>query len=211
MAPAPQFLALLTVVPAVSDAFGPVPDRFMVCGNYCGPGWCNGGWIDESDCSESVAPQTFLGQVSCADKCCQAHDRCCGSSNREPCNRRIIDCLNNCIGLGYGCTKYGVPVTPQKIMTAMSLVASRCCGSPCAEAIALGTELHKMLQNKDIKIRDLTFEQLEQLAAFHSDTWYFPEDAVGLKAKLHSLIEKFPGHYEELWQDEHGEAEVHVA
>ena len=28
---------------------------FRVCGNYCGPGWCNAKWEKEVDCDDSVS------------------------------------------------------------------------------------------------------------------------------------------------------------
>ena len=30
-----------------------------ICGNYCGPGWCDAKYIDESVCDEAAPPQTW--------------------------------------------------------------------------------------------------------------------------------------------------------
>ena len=30
-----------------------------VCGNYCGPGWCSGSYIEERDCSDTMAPEQY--------------------------------------------------------------------------------------------------------------------------------------------------------
>ena len=70
--------------------------------------------------------------------------------------------------------------------------------------------LHEDILAKQVRLRDLTFEELEKLAAFHSDTWYYPADAIGAgpNAMLRTLIESFPGHYEALWRTELGSAEI---
>ena len=63
---------------------------FRVCGNYCGPGWCNNNWIAEKNCDTSGPVQTTSFGPSCADSCCQTHDSCCGSSDRTRCNTDVI-------------------------------------------------------------------------------------------------------------------------
>lgn len=75
---------------------------FKVCGNYCGPGWCSGEYIDEKSCFETMSPQ---GQ--CADQCCRVHDACCGQYDRSACNDAIANCLYDCGG-DMSCT-YGLP------------------------------------------------------------------------------------------------------
>ena len=76
------------------------PDyAFRLCGNYCGPGWCDAKFIKEGECDDSVAPA-----ASCADKCCRDHDKCCGHDNDQSgCNKRIVDCLNHCDRNDHSC------------------------------------------------------------------------------------------------------------
>ena len=131
---------------------------FQVCGNYCGPGWCNGEFLDESECDTSYRVESFTGLgliKSCPDSCCKIHDRCCGGSDRRNCNREIIECLESCASVSFTCTKsnsllktirngkydvtdgpmaflpIGVQSTPI-ILGAMNLVKDWCCGSPCS-------------------------------------------------------------------------------
>ena len=121
--------ALLSALslPAASTA------SFRVCGNYCGPGWCNGGWISEGDCDDSVSPETHsLTGPSCADVCCRSHDACCGhSSHRNTCNTALVDCLSKCDPASVTCTNDGVPVPAGGIEAAMDIVESWCCGERC--------------------------------------------------------------------------------
>lgn len=63
-----------------------------ICGNYCGPDWCNGLELPEASCDTSVSPQEAVYDV---DACCQEHDRCCGHQNRTPCNSQLVECLSN--------------------------------------------------------------------------------------------------------------------
>lgn len=89
--------------------------------------------LSERDCDESV-PSAY---GSCADACCRVHDRCCGSANRPVCNRAIVACLDRCIAYNPfdGSCQLGVlPVYPGEIKTAMSIVESWCCGSPCSQS-----------------------------------------------------------------------------
>ena len=84
-----------------------------VCGNYCGPGWCNGKYLPETECDDSMPVETWNSTTgpSCADLCCKQHDVCCG---HEPpykvCNTNIVDCLSKCNHLSGTCTFDGVPV-----------------------------------------------------------------------------------------------------
>eukprot|EP00928_Gymnodinium_smaydae_P048176 TRINITY_DN3219_c2_g2_i1.p1 TRINITY_DN3219_c2_g2~~TRINITY_DN3219_c2_g2_i1.p1 ORF type:complete len:206 (+),score=31.04 TRINITY_DN3219_c2_g2_i1:72-689(+) len=102
-----------------------------VCGNYCGPEWCNGKEIRERDCDESVAP---TGQ---ADSCCKEHDRCCGQADKSSCNRDLVTCLHQVNPADMDCTRPGgfipfpVPVPPQVIEKSMEVVEDWCCGEPC--------------------------------------------------------------------------------
>lgn len=77
-------------------ALQPPPCRAVqVCGNYCGPGWCNGRSLDESKCDGTVAPDALYAGV---DGCCRSHDACCGHGNRSVCNGEIIACIQNLYG-----------------------------------------------------------------------------------------------------------------
>ena len=61
-----------------------------ICGNYCGPSWCNGQAIPEKECDTSVAP---LNDVYKVDDCCRKHDNCCGFGVRQLCNSRLVTCI----------------------------------------------------------------------------------------------------------------------
>ena len=63
-----------------------------ICGNYCGPGWCEKNCESESVCQFSVAPQ----ENSCTDTCCMKHDNCCGYDDSRDCNKNLVTCLNDC-------------------------------------------------------------------------------------------------------------------
>ena len=125
-------VSALPNIPRASPVLrGPTISDFSVCGNYCGPGWCNGQWLHEENCDDSIAPETWtLSGPSCADQCCQAHDRCCGTSHGpwQDCNRQIVDCLGRCNPLSATCTLDGVPVPAGGIWAAMDLVEVL---SPC--------------------------------------------------------------------------------
>lgn len=62
----------------------------QICGNFCGPGWCNGKALSEASCDGSVAPDPEVFQT---DSCCRDHDMCCGHGDRSLCNDRLIDCI----------------------------------------------------------------------------------------------------------------------
>jgi len=70
-----------------------------ICGNYCGPGWCNAAAIAEADCNGTVAPD---GHV---DSCCREHDRCCGFGDRRVCNGNLIECVDRLVGDARGAIK----------------------------------------------------------------------------------------------------------
>jgi hypothetical protein len=108
--------------------------RFRVCGAYCGPGWCNNKWLDESKCDISVEPEYHnLTGYSCADICCRHHDKCCGQNRhlQSNCNTEIVDCLSKCDPLSLTCTIYDFPILPSEIELAMHIVEHWCCGEPC--------------------------------------------------------------------------------
>ena len=125
---------------------------FDVCGNFCGPGWCNGGWhsewnADATHCGPHyTAPEVspFSGKPACADVCCRAHDMCCAPGGDNPpksmnktrhCNRQIVECLNKCSGLDVSCTHGGIGVPADVVWAAMNLVEDWCCGHPCPKAV----------------------------------------------------------------------------
>lgn len=125
-----------------------------VCGNYCGSTWCNAGANPEctqvtnggSSCVQNPGNcrATAPTDGSCADACCREHDLCCGSTDRRPCNRQIVACLDRCSRIsGPWCVRNFVGVPIATIRTAMAIVASNCCGGSCTNA------------------RDATFAQLE--------------------------------------------------
>jgi RHS repeat-associated protein len=70
---------------------------FRVYGNYCGPGWCNGQWVKEENCSCSK-PQPLRAPIDSMDSCCQAHDLCLApaktSAEMQACDKAICGCLS---------------------------------------------------------------------------------------------------------------------
>jgi len=107
---------------------------FKVCGSYCGPGWCNDKWISETYCNESIKPEYhYFTGYSCADLCCQQHDKCCGQQKNKQtnCNPTIVDCLSHCNPLSLTCTNEGFPIPAGEIEAAMDIVNEWCCGTPC--------------------------------------------------------------------------------
>ena len=79
-------VALLAVLAPIKT------EAFQVCGNYCGPGWCEATCESEDVCQFSVPPQAN----SCTDACCMVHDNCCGYNLSRECNKNLITCLNAC-------------------------------------------------------------------------------------------------------------------
>ena len=108
--------------------------EFRVCGNYCGPRWCNGEWLDEKYCNESIKPEyNKKTGYSCADSCCMIHDNCCGQEklNQINCNKDIVNCLNRCDIFSLTCTNYGIPVPAGFIDISMNIINDWCCGTKC--------------------------------------------------------------------------------
>ena len=124
-----------------------------ICGNFCGPTWCDGAATAEcadvkgaacvksaGDCSESKATDG-----SCADACCRKHDTCCGSTDRRPCNTEIVSCLEQCGGMSGdddlpSCYLGWLPVPVVAIETAMALLPFECCGTSCDYSGRLGVD-----------------------------------------------------------------------
>ena len=78
------------------------PKGFRLCGNYCGPDYCNGKYQTETFC---VLNKTWLNSTDPIDECCKIHDFCCGSVERSiNCNKNILKCLHGINGKGVGCT-----------------------------------------------------------------------------------------------------------
>jgi len=102
---------------------------FRLCGNYCGPGWCDAKMIAEGKCDDSSGVEG----TSCADKCCKMHDKCCGhSSDQRPCNQKIVECLDKCDRDDKMCTNAaGLGIAAGGIATGMHIVEDWCCGEPC--------------------------------------------------------------------------------
>eukprot|EP00041_Stephanoeca_diplocostata_P003685 m.36843 g.36843 ORF g.36843 m.36843 type:complete len:148 (+) comp14535_c0_seq1:57-500(+) len=112
-----------------------------ICGNFCGPTWCNKSVTPEcavvsgGGCQRSPADCNERGETdgSCADACCKAHDQCCGSTDRRPCNNAIIACLQRCrntTGMPH-CYHDFVPVPVDAILAGMELNPNECCGTSC--------------------------------------------------------------------------------
>merc|ERR1719379_173425 len=126
-----------------------------ICGNYCGPHWCNGKSIPEDHCDDSAPP------TSPADDCCKQHDACCKHydlnqpNGPNPCNKKIVECLSkisasdlSCRGPTPGFGKFiprglpfisnggdspvSVPISPEVIEQTMNVVENWCCGHPCS-------------------------------------------------------------------------------
>lgn len=86
-----------------------------------------------------------LQATSCSDKCCQAHDRCCGcvgiddllscdpSSGwgQESCNADFAACLDACSSDDKCLDAEGVPHGPGPIRLAFSALSHQCCGKSC--------------------------------------------------------------------------------
>mmetsp|Transcript_7539 Transcript_7539/g.19120 ORF Transcript_7539/g.19120 Transcript_7539/m.19120 type:complete len:167 (-) Transcript_7539:98-598(-) len=106
-----------------------------VCGNYCGPGWCDGKFLPEDQCDEKVAPETspFSGP-SCSDSCCRDHDVCCGAGpghSKVSCNSDFVECLKHCGDLDMSCMNGYIPVPAGAIEKTMGVIEDWCCGEPC--------------------------------------------------------------------------------
>ena len=114
---------------------------FRVCGNYCGPGWCDAKWEAEVDCDDTAATDG-----SCEDSCCKIHDTCCGhttpTTGKASCNTAIVACLDKCGSSKPWCKdKLGIPISNKLIAEAMDIVEDWCCGAPCPKSnISSGVE-----------------------------------------------------------------------
>jgi len=119
---------------------------FRVCGQFCGPGWCNGNWHSEWDSDKThcgpnygdVEISPFTGAPACADLCCRDHDKCCapGGTNKtatKGCNAEIVACLAKCKDADVSCTDSLLPVPASAVWAAMDIVEGWCCGSPCSD------------------------------------------------------------------------------
>jgi hypothetical protein len=63
-----------------------------ICGNYCGPDWCNGRSLPEKDCDGSFPADPRYPLV---DNCCREHDMCCGwNKDRSQCNDNLVHCIS---------------------------------------------------------------------------------------------------------------------
>ena len=111
-----------------------------ICGNFCGPDWCDASSIEEcsswehGSCQKSSTDCNETGTTdgSCADACCKVHDSCCGSSDRRTCNNNVINCLKVCEQTaGPHCYHGIVPVPVAVVLTAMELDPYSCCGTTC--------------------------------------------------------------------------------
>eukprot|EP00747_Dinoflagellata_sp_TGD_P169733 gnl/TRDRNA2_/TRDRNA2_199512_c0_seq1.p1 gnl/TRDRNA2_/TRDRNA2_199512_c0~~gnl/TRDRNA2_/TRDRNA2_199512_c0_seq1.p1 ORF type:complete len:283 (+),score=42.97 gnl/TRDRNA2_/TRDRNA2_199512_c0_seq1:36-884(+) len=133
MAMAPTHLMLLVAAACCASLAGAFPVSARICGNYCGPGWCNGKMVAENECDDSVEPETSpIFGPSCADSCCRAHDKCCGhEDDKSHCNKNMIDCLSKCTPWDLSCTNGPVPAEPMALSSVMQLGKDLCCGDPC--------------------------------------------------------------------------------
>lgn len=139
----------------------------QVCGNYCGPGWCNGQQLSEGKCDESAEP------TSPADACCLHHDRCCGQENNQSsCNRLLIQCLSALQDDDQSCQRplpWGGPfappmkVSPPLIKAGIGMVKDWCCGQPCDEE----THSHGTHPNGEVANRALRGSDLAAASASH--------------------------------------------
>ena len=113
-----------------------------ICGNYCGPTWCDGAAITEcptggKSCQRDASTCTESGPTdgSCADECCKKHDACCGSDDRTGCNDAIISCLKACPSgpgsPGKTCYRGSIPVPVDAVLAGMELDPYGCCGTSC--------------------------------------------------------------------------------
>jgi len=129
-----------------------------VCGQYCGPGWCGGECRSERNCSYDVQVRVCAllcsfpplltppqPTASCSDKCCQAHDQCCGCVGiddpyvcdpvsgwgQQSCNSAFTACLNACSARDQCIDSEGVGHGPIPISLAFAALSHQCCGKAC--------------------------------------------------------------------------------
>eukprot|EP00750_Incisomonas_marina_P018611 INCI3052.1.p1 GENE.INCI3052.1~~INCI3052.1.p1 ORF type:complete len:163 (-),score=22.91 INCI3052.1:495-983(-) len=126
----------------VSRVSGGLFDAVSICGNYCGPGWCDGAY--SSECSEESGYSCKKHSSDCAEKgptdgtcpdaCCKEHDKCCGSDDERGCNSDFYDCLLRCDdgpAEDRFCTDGQGGVSALLIWQGMELLAGDCCGHSC--------------------------------------------------------------------------------
>jgi len=148
-----------------------------VCGNYCGPAWCDGKHLKEDYCDDSVKP------TGPADACCRLHDFCCGHQNdTSSCNRMIIACLAKVDKADTTCTRPSPPVPvvgnilppvivpPSVIEGAMSIAADWCCSHPCKAHSAAASQMDLLVIKEDAIKTDLS-EKEREVASSVSTRW----------------------------------------
>lgn len=82
---------------------------------------------------QPICTETMPSDGSCADECCKAHDRCCGSADRTPCNDAIIRCLKDCRhGSAKSCHRGMVPVPVDVILAGSTAFEDLEPGRRCA-------------------------------------------------------------------------------
>jgi len=127
----PDVVVLLLATLARScDAYA-----YRICGNYCGPGWCNAEYLAEDSCNDTATSESD----SCADACCKVHDKCCGhttpSTGKRDCNTEIVACLKACDGHSNCTSQLGLEVPIWVITDGMQIAEDWCCGDPkCTNA-----------------------------------------------------------------------------
>jgi len=118
-------------IDANGNVGGQLGSGIRVCGNYCGPDWCASQVKDETACVRDGSWSRGQSDGGCADSCCRLHDSCCGNgSDRHTCNTGIVNCLYGCLNTPCGLA----------VWSAMSIVKSWCCGSPCPKSMMLEIE-----------------------------------------------------------------------
>ena len=128
---------------------------FRVCGNYCGPGWCNGKMQSESNCDRKKEVEKWPGMgTSCPDKCCRTHDGCCTKKKIKNCNKSLINCLEKCGKNTISCTNYGIPVPAGEIQLGMEIAEDWCCNGPCDKNTNKKTIRNKKNAKKKKTIRN---------------------------------------------------------
>merc|ERR1712187_526851 len=66
------------------------------------------------------------------DSCCQQHDRCCGSSDRSPCNQALFECVGNAPASAPLCSSPSGKDWSTEIIAYMGYASWKCCGDVCS-------------------------------------------------------------------------------